>query len=123
MRARGSRHRRANAAEAGAAELMANLFYSYREPVSDALLFDWHALLMNGRRDIADIGRYRTMSSDIGRHRPISGDLIFPFKYSCRRSCAPGASWGLMVNKTHPHVEKVSRRIHYMLGVLLNTEC
>lgn len=53
-------HRRANAAEAGAAELMANLFRSYREPVSDAMLFHWHALLMNGRRDLADIGRYRT---------------------------------------------------------------
>nr|WP_231708429.1 DUF4172 domain-containing protein [Sphingomonas populi] len=53
-------HRRANAAEAGAAELMANLFRSHREPVSDATLFHWHALLMNGRRDLADIGRYRT---------------------------------------------------------------
>ncbi|WP_374593604.1 Fic family protein [Sphingosinicella sp.] len=53
-------HRRANAAEAGAAELMANLFYSYREPISDAMLFHWHALLLNGRRDLADIGRYRT---------------------------------------------------------------
>ena len=51
-------HRRANAAEAGAAELMANLFHSYREPVSDTILFHWHALLMNGRRDLADIGRY-----------------------------------------------------------------
>ena len=47
-------HRRANAAEAGAAELMANLFRSYGEPVSDAMLFHWHALLMNGRRDLAD---------------------------------------------------------------------
>ena len=32
-------HRRANAAEAGAAELMANLFQSYREPLSDKMLF------------------------------------------------------------------------------------
>ena len=53
-------HRRANAAEAGAAELMADLFRGYREPISDAMLFHWHALLMNGRRDLADIGRYRT---------------------------------------------------------------
>lgn len=53
-------HRRANAAEAGAAELMANLFHSYREPVSEAMLFHWHSLLMNGRRDLSAIGRYRT---------------------------------------------------------------
>lgn len=31
-------HRRANPSEAGAAELMANLFRSYREPISDAML-------------------------------------------------------------------------------------
>ncbi|MEQ6333873.1 Fic family protein [Sphingobium sp. MK2] len=53
-------NRRANAAEAGAAELMANLFRGYREPLSDTLLFNWHSLLMNGRRDIADIGQYRS---------------------------------------------------------------
>jgi Fic family protein len=38
---------------------MANLFRTYREPVSDVMLFHWHALLINGRRDLADIGRYR----------------------------------------------------------------
>jgi Fic family protein len=68
-------HRRANAAEAGAAELMANLFRSYREPVSDAMLFQWHALLMNGRRDLADIGRYRTHSDPM---QIVSGALHAP---------------------------------------------
>jgi Fic family protein len=68
-------HRRANAAEAGAAELMANLFRSYREPVSDAMLFHWHALLMNGRRDLADIGRYRTHADPM---QIVSGALHAP---------------------------------------------
>jgi Fic family protein len=52
--------RRANAAEAGAAELMANLFRTYAEPLTETMLCDWHAMLFNGRRDLADIGRYRT---------------------------------------------------------------
>ena len=52
--------RKANAAEAGAAELMAVLYRGYHEPLSDNLLFGGHMMLMNGRRDLTDIGRYRT---------------------------------------------------------------
>ncbi len=52
--------RRANAAEAGAAELMADLYRNHAAPLDDRTLFAWHAMLMNGRRDIADVGRYRT---------------------------------------------------------------
>jgi len=52
--------RRANAAEAGAAELMADLYRRYADPLSDRLLFDWHGMLMNGRRDLTDIGAWRT---------------------------------------------------------------
>lgn len=51
--------RRANAAEAGIAEMMADLYRGYRAPLTDEALFQWHAMLMNGRRDLADIGRYR----------------------------------------------------------------
>jgi Fic family protein len=68
-------HRRANAAEAGAAELMASLFRSYRELLSDAMLFHWHALLLNGRRDLADIGRYRTHADPM---QIVSGALHAP---------------------------------------------
>lgn len=68
-------NRRANAAEAGAAELMAKLFRSYHEPVSDDMLFHWHALLMNGRRDIADIGRYRSHADPM---QIVSGSLQAP---------------------------------------------
>src|SRR3546814_9589125 len=52
--------RKANAAEAGAAELMANLYRTYADPLTDQMLFDWHAMLMNGRRDLNEIVRYRT---------------------------------------------------------------
>lgn len=52
--------RKANSAEAGAAELMASLYRTYADPLTDQMLFDWHGMLMNGRRDLADIGRYRT---------------------------------------------------------------
>ena len=52
--------RRASAAEAGAAELMADVYRNHAAPLDDRTLFAWHAMLMNGRRDIADVGRYRT---------------------------------------------------------------
>jgi len=52
--------RRASAAEAGAAELMADVYRSHAATLDDRTLFAWHAMLMNGRRDIADVGRYRT---------------------------------------------------------------
>lgn len=52
--------RRASAAEAGAAELMADVYRNHAAPLDDRILFAWHAMLMNGRRDIADVGRYRT---------------------------------------------------------------
>jgi Fic family protein len=52
--------RQAGAAEAGAAELMADVFRKHTVPLDDQTLFAWNAMLMNGRRDIADVGRYRT---------------------------------------------------------------
>lgn len=53
-------HRRASPAEAGAAELMANVWRSYAAPLTDAMLFDWHAMLMTGRRDLTVIGGWRS---------------------------------------------------------------
>jgi Fic family protein len=68
-------HRRANAAEAGAAELMANLYQSYADPMSDQLLFDWHSMLMADRRNLRDIGRYRTHGDPM---QIVSGALHAP---------------------------------------------
>lgn len=67
--------RRANAAEAGAAELMANLYQSYAQPLTDHQLFDWYKMLMNGRRDINEIGAYRTHADAM---QIISGALHAP---------------------------------------------
>ena len=51
-----SDRRRASAAEAGAAELMADLYRSHARPLTEQQLFDWHRMLMHGRRDIAKQG-------------------------------------------------------------------
>jgi Fic family protein len=67
--------RRANAAEAGAAELMANLYQTYDAPLSDEMLFDWHTMLMNGRHDLADLGSYRTHADPM---QIVSGALHTP---------------------------------------------
>jgi Fic family protein len=67
--------RRASAAEAGAAELMVDVYRTYREPLGDAVLFRWHAMVMNGRRDLADIGRYRTQDEPM---QIVSGALHAP---------------------------------------------
>lgn len=68
-------HRRANAAEAGAAELMANLYRTWADPLSDRTLFDWHAMLMTGRRDLESVGAYRTHADPM---QIVSGALHAP---------------------------------------------
>lgn len=62
-------------AEAGIAEMMVQLYRNFAAPLTHETLFDWHRLLMNGRRDLPDIGKYRT-----GEHpmQVISGPLHEP---------------------------------------------
>jgi Fic family protein len=67
--------RRASAAEAGAAELIADVYRNHSKPLDDQTLFAWHAMLMNGRRDIADVGRYRTHNDAM---QIVSGALHAP---------------------------------------------
>ena len=52
--------RRASPAEAGIAEMMVDLYRHMPEPLTEATLLEWHHLLMRGRGDLMDIGRYRT---------------------------------------------------------------
>jgi len=52
--------RRISPAEAGIAEMMVDLYRSSSEQLSAQMLFRWHRQLTNGRRDLKDIGRYRT---------------------------------------------------------------
>lgn len=52
--------RRATPAEAGIAEMMVDLYRHLPQPLTEAKLLEWHHLLMRGRDDLTDIGRYRT---------------------------------------------------------------
>lgn len=53
-------NRKLPAAEFGISEMMVNLYQTYDAPLTDEYLFQWHRMLTNGRRDLTDIGRYRT---------------------------------------------------------------
>jgi Fic family protein len=53
--------RRAGPAERGVAEMMVDLFRTYSEPLSHDGMFRWHQMLVGGRRDLREIGRYRSL--------------------------------------------------------------
>lgn len=55
-----SDNRKIPPAEQGIAQVMVDLYQGFQSPLSHATLFDWHVMLTNGRRDLKDIGRYRT---------------------------------------------------------------
>lgn len=46
-------------AEQGIAELMVDLYRSFRGPLTHEQLFLWHKMLLQGRRNLQDWGRYR----------------------------------------------------------------
>ena len=66
---------RANAAEAGVAEMMVDLHQRFDEPLTHEMLWGWHAMLMNGRRDLKTIGRYRQHKEPM---QIVSGRLDVP---------------------------------------------
>lgn len=47
-------------AEFGISEMMVDLYHHFQKPLSHNQLFEWHKMLTNGRRDLTDIGKYRT---------------------------------------------------------------
>lgn len=53
-------NRRIPPAEQGISEMMVDLYKTYDLPLSHEQLFEWHTMLTNGRRDLIDIGAYRT---------------------------------------------------------------
>ena len=63
------------AAEAGIAEMMVDLYQHYKQPLSHEMLYGWHAMIMNGRRDIDFVGGYR---QHIEPMQVISGRLDIP---------------------------------------------
>ena len=63
------------AEEQGIAEVMVDLYRRFAEPLSDEMLFAWHHMLVRGRRDLKDIGRYRT---DEEAMQVVSGPVYAP---------------------------------------------
>jgi Fic family protein len=62
-------------AELGISEMMVDLYHNFNKPLSHNLLFDWHKMLTNGRRDLANIGSYRTHKDPM---QVVSGRLDKP---------------------------------------------
>jgi Fic family protein len=63
------------AAEAGIAEMMVDLYQRYHHPLSHDTLYGWHAMIMNGRRDIDFVGGYRQHKEPM---QVVSGRLDVP---------------------------------------------
>ncbi|MFZ9936437.1 MAG: Fic family protein [Luteolibacter sp.] len=53
-------HRRIPPAEAGIAEMMMELYRGHAAPVTHERLFSWHRSLTHGRRDLREVGGYRS---------------------------------------------------------------
>lgn len=67
--------RKVSAAEQGIAEMMVHLYHSFDEPLSHEMLFEWHRQLTNGRRDLKEIGCYRTHADPM---QVVSGSMHDP---------------------------------------------
>ncbi len=52
--------RRVAPKEQGTAEMMVDLYRKFSAPLSEEMLFGWHRMLMSGKRDVKDVGCYRT---------------------------------------------------------------
>jgi Fic family protein len=68
-------HRKVKPAEQGIAEMMVNLYRTCAKPLTDEMLFAWHRMLMKGRSDLRNIGRYRL---DYEPMQVVSGALYRP---------------------------------------------
>jgi Fic family protein len=68
-------NRRVGPAEQGMAEMMVDLSRSFAVPLSGEMLFAWHRMLVGGRRDLKDVGRYRTSGEPI---QVASGQFMSP---------------------------------------------
>lgn len=67
--------RQARPGEQGIAELMVDLYRSFEQQLSQDTLFRWHRMLLQGRRDLKDIGRYRTSDEAM---QVVSGRVHLP---------------------------------------------
>jgi len=67
--------RRVQPSEEGIAEMMVSVYKTFDEPLTHETLFAWHRMLTNGRRDLKDIGCYRTHSEPM---QVVSGSIHQP---------------------------------------------
>jgi Fic family protein len=71
-------NRKISPAEQGIGEMMVDVYKGFEAPLSHAMLFEWHKMLTNGRRDLTDIGRYRTHGEPM---QIVSGAIHAPKVY------------------------------------------
>ena len=67
--------RRVRPAEQGIAEMMVDLYRSFSTPLSSEMLFRWHGMIVSGRRDLKDVGRFRTGTEPM---QVVSGRIDVP---------------------------------------------
>ena len=67
--------RRVRPAEQGIAEMMVDLYRSFSEPLSKEMLFRWHTMIVSGRHDVKDVGRFRTGTEPM---QVVSGKIDAP---------------------------------------------
>ena len=68
-------HRKVQPNEAGVAEMMVDLYLNFDNTLTHQTLFQWHEMLVNGRRDLDSIGNYRQHPEPM---QIISGNLSAP---------------------------------------------
>ncbi len=67
--------RKASAAEQGISQLLVAVYRDFAEPLTHERLCEWHALVLQGRSDVPDLGRYRTDPSPV---QIVSGSISDP---------------------------------------------
>src|SRR5882724_11926979 len=70
--------RRVRPAEQGIAEMMVELHRGFSKSLSQEMLFRWHEMIVSGRRDLKDVGRYRTGKEPM---QVVSGRIDAPRVY------------------------------------------
>lgn len=55
-----TKNKKITPAEQGISEMMVDLYRNFAKPLTHTILFNWHTMLTKGRRDLTDIGKYRT---------------------------------------------------------------
>ena len=71
----GTKDRRVPPAEQGIADMLTDLYRGFGAPLTHEKLFAWHTMVMMGRKDVKDIGRYRTHQEPM---QVVSGAIYQP---------------------------------------------